>query len=211
MRDRPILFAGPMVRAILEGRKTMTRRVVKGAALDWLDSAGFTPQFVADPENYLCPYGQHGDRLWVRETFFEEINPLTSQRYNPPKYQYRATCNDEVILDDGDGFATVNKDGTFASPWKPSIHMPRRASRITLEITAVRVERLQDIDDGDAQWEGCEPDDDALKRDIIDFVPSFRRLWDSINLARGYGWDANPWVWVIEFKPATPSAEGGEL
>lgn len=186
MKERPILFSAPMVRAILEGRKTMTRRVVKNkCALSWLLPTGFTPEFVTNSENHLCPYGQVGDRLWVRETFGQCDRVV-------PHVIYRA-------------------DGESPNPdfkWKPSIFMPRKYSRITLEMTNVRVERLQDISEEDAKAEGIEQIDGLWKNylpegilgwiSIDDPRESFRTLWTSINGPES--WNANPWVWVVEFK-----------
>lgn len=165
MKERPILFSAPMVRAILDGSKTQTRRIVKmktpkvRTLLDYsVDGLCVGP----------CPQGNTGDRLWVRETFGllgdEEQHVL----------HYRAT-----------------HPRAHVTGWTPSIHMPRRASRITLEITGVRVERLNDIGQFDAAAEGVIPDDE-------DFVGAFMALWESI--AGPGSWDANPWVWVIEFK-----------
>jgi hypothetical protein len=170
MKQRPILFQGAMVRALLDGSKTQTRRIVKGAAIDWISTPiGFNPQFVADAENRLCPYGHKGDRLWVRETW----------RKWPDGYAYRATHKDTELAD------------AVHAPWKPSIHMPRAASRITLEITGVRIEHLQAISEVDALAEG-------IDQDTCQPVAVYRELWESIN---GHAsWDANPHVWVIEFK-----------
>jgi hypothetical protein len=181
MTERPILFNAPMVRAILNGSKTQTRRVVKGMALLWLRPDGFTPEFTALPENGLCPYGQPGDRLWVRETF---------QRF---------TDDGEILYKaDPAGFEAMNeykRDECLEARWRPSIHMPRQLSRITLEITAVRVERLQEISEADAMAEGI-PHSEVSPPDMGRFT--FRHLWESIN---GPGsWDSNPWVWVIEFR-----------
>jgi len=184
MTERPIIFNGAMVRAILDGTKTQTRRVVKpckdknmGISLTACELAGEINQ--GDFTNSF--YGQVGDRLWVRETF-QRAGGNTG-------YWYAAT---DSKADDGN---------SPVSHWKPSIHMPREASRITLEITGVRVERLQDISEEDAKAEGC------VVRDIIysDEPPSsclykeqFRLICESIN---GTGsWEANPWVWVVEFK-----------
>lgn len=168
IKERPILFSGEMVRAILDGRKTQTRRVAKGIALEWLAPDMFTPEFVALPENGLCPYGYSGDRLWVRETF---------QSYGDG-FAYRAT---PVIPD--------NRN------WKPSIFMPRSASRITLEITNVRVERLNEITEMDAEAEGVYVWSDSGNPAIW----KFHCLWDDIN-GKKYPWSSNPWVWVVEFQ-----------
>ena len=204
MRERPILFSSPMVRAILSGRKTQTRRVVKGQALDWLND-GFTPGFVADYQNRLCPYGQPGDRLWVREAFgigYDDGNgglsaiPWTgSDPQRDGTVVYRADFNEEP--------------DEPRRPWKPSIHMPRWASRILLEVTGVRVERLQDISEEDAAAEGIHFDRTVPFNGPWFIEPSdpqgyllasscYEALWDQIN---GPGsWDANPWVWGVEFK-----------
>ena len=184
MKERPILFSAPMVRAILDGRKTQTRRVAKnvvavhsktGEALTQTDSLG---------PRIRCPYGQPGDRLWVRETHF--INDfrgadIPADERNDAEIVFAATDMDYVRnLEDDEGFA-----------WRPSIHMPRWASRITLEITGVRVERLNDISEADCRAEGLADNVDRAHH-------WYRVLWEQIN---GPGsWNANPWVWVVEFK-----------
>lgn len=184
MKERPILFSASMVRAILEGRKTQTRRVVKRIPLEWLES-GLHPDFVAFPENGLSPYGQPGDRLWVRESW----------AYHPdfPESTHRAIYR----ADPG-----VEND---VPRWRPSIHMPRWASRINLEVTGVRVERLQEISESDAKAEGCSvpeiiyPDE---PKEHYSYAAAYKHLWESIN---GPGsWDANPWVWVVEFRRIAP-------
>lgn len=208
MKELPILFNGAMVRTILEDRKTQTRRVVKGFALDLLQPDNFTPEYVALPENGLGPYGYVGDRLWVRETFFAYGRWET--RYSAKKgrdewhfvdmtvecdraYQYAA--------DEPDVPLARNRGGVTPGWWKrPAIHMPRRASRLTTEVIGVRVERLQEISEADAVAEGIiapmfEPDESGPT-----YACAYRHLWDSLNAARGYGWDANPWVWVVEFR-----------
>jgi len=208
VKERPILFSAPMVRAILDGSKTQTRRAAKRTAGGHLkEPRGHRRWHVEDPQAVLaCPYGQPGDRLWVRETFLVDDNrriPKTATRKNF-EVDYKATSED--------------------SPhwrWRPSIHMPRWASRITLEITGVRVERLQEISDKDAEAEGIEGwnvatgGDDfqdywrnyaMTKKEEREGVPqfcgdmraSFRSLWESINGADS--WAANPWVWCISFK-----------
>lgn len=196
MKERPILFNGAMVRAILAGNKTQTRREVKHqprrsdllpcyvfpknkeqANSFW--PAGFLYPNAKDEVLSLCPYGQVGDRLWVRETWAQtdgshEILPLA----------YRATYDGRALIDDR---------------WRPSIHMPRWASRITLEIVNVRVERLQDISETDALEEGITYND--LPNNALDPARArtwFRGLWAKINGFESY--QANPWVWAIEFK-----------
>lgn len=195
MKERPILFSAPMVRAILDGTKTQTRRVVKGFALELLQPDNFTPEYVALPENDLSPVGLPGDRLWVRESFWGCDAPGFGDQ----------PC---VVYDD----EWVGREYHPAEirPWArkfgriPSIHMPRDCSRLTLEITGVRVERLQSISDTDAIAEGVKPTSDGafhIEEDRYrapDPAECYARLWESIN---GAGtWAANPWVWVIEFK-----------
>lgn len=197
-KERPILFSAPMVRAILEGRKTMTRRVVSPRLTPdgmWArdDSRGCERLFrhgevaprgakpwwpIGGINGAIsrCPYGVPGDMLWVRETWASDVDGC------PAGLSYRADHLDPR----GDGPANPMR-------WRPSIFMPRWASRITLEVTGVRVERLQDITAGDAECEGV----DAAHCGRID---AFERLWDSINSSRGYGWTVNPWVWVVTFK-----------
>lgn len=218
MKERPILFSSEMVRAILDNRKTQTRRVMKpqpminfpdkhSVEIEWMNvrtkkSGGrsFSSQELLDyfwedicnqrlTNEVLCPYGRRGDRLWVRETW----------AYCPYRncFFYRA-----------DNFP----EDKFK--WKPSIHMIRAASRITLEITGIRVERLQDISEEDAIAEGIEPvnlpDEETFSHRWKDYhskyivcgfmspINSFSSLWKSINGKDS--WESNPWVWVIEFK-----------
>jgi hypothetical protein len=205
MTERPILFSGPMVRAILDGRKTVTRRVVKGAAAKWL--IDFTPEFVADRANDLCPYGMPGDRLWVRETWMDLRGTGVEHRPTPDsplqRYAYGA--------DSPPGSASDEARKDFGLKWRPSIHMPRAASRLLLEITAVRVERLQDISEKQALAEGISPlssgrfhcgHDEEGQITSKSPVTAFAWLWNGIN---GEGsWAENPWVWVVEFKRVTP-------
>jgi hypothetical protein len=179
MKERPILFSAPMVRALLDGSKTQTRRVIADRHL-----LGGPP---TDALLEMCPYGQPGDRLWVREAWtthacFDDIPPrdLTTRSLH-----YQA-----------DGLIKTGKN-------RPSMFMPRWASRITLEITDMRVERLQDISEADAKAEGltCQNGLYATPGQVwqIDPRKAYRDLWESIN-----GPVANPWVWVIEFKRVTP-------
>jgi len=195
-RERPILFSAPMVRAILAGQKTQTRRVVKGIALDWLTPGMFTPEYTADPENGLCPYGKPGDRLWVREAWARTIV---------------GTGTEMVVYREGDNRTD------YGGPWKPGIHMFRRDSRITLEITGVRVERLQAISEADALAEGVEPSALGTVRALHSSTArdAYLRLWESIN-GRG-SWAANPWVWVLDISvirrlaASTPRVDRREL
>ena len=241
MKERPILFSAPMVRAILDGRKTQTRRVVKpqppsiacivdpynhdfNAFTAWTDdykmilSDGGAVVGNQGPSraHWSCPYGVPGDRLWVRETWSLACD-LDGEPFEPERVYYRADPDSGHIEGVGE-----RKDGSTRSPWRPSIHMRRSWSRITLEVTDVRVERLQDISDDDAQAEGARRFDDIptshpypgheprwscgdpLSTDDCMHSPkyAFANLWDRIN---GLGaWDANPWVWAIAFKRVRP-------
>ncbi|HCA7895008.1 TPA: hypothetical protein MX478_001765 [Pseudomonas aeruginosa] len=207
MKERPILFTGPMVRAILEGRKTVTRRVVSPQP-DFLGSMvdPNTPFKTLDAglhARITCPYGEPGDRLWVREAWaadaqVDAIAPSDLSQGEPIWYPADLSVRQT-------GCSMISKGRV-----RPSIHMPRWASRILLEITAVRVERLQDISEEQALAEGVrgEPCDHARQAcaDIGCWGDTakgaFGFLWESLN---GEGsWAANPWVWVVEFKRVTP-------
>jgi len=192
IRERPILFNGAMVRAILEGRKTVTRRAVKGMALDWLAEDMFTAEYVAEHSG-LCPFGEPGDRLWVRETFAA----LSAGEYEPvkPRYGY----GQEIRFAATDPLSGCDV-GVRGYAWRPSIHMPRWASRILLEITTVRVERLQDITKDQAEAEGVRACEHDLDPDGNGYSATelFSILWSSLYGIDSY--NANPWVWVVEFK-----------
>ncbi|WP_171884937.1 MULTISPECIES: ASCH domain-containing protein [Serratia] len=227
MKERPVIFNGEMVRAILDGRKTQTRRVMKPQPEPcyrgghWWPSNAFKTMLHIEEQMQngaggwgglagdACPFGQVGDRLWVRETFAghylddDQIQDIKDGRDKAEDLcEYRADYSDDADCVDG---------------WTPSIHMPRWASRITLEITAVRVERLNDISEEDAKAEGVKPAGDMLpdypdtfltpKGDFATAKVAFQRLWQSI-----YGeesWSANPWVWVIEFKQVSEETQHG--
>ncbi|HEJ6970394.1 TPA: hypothetical protein SMF36_000345 [Serratia marcescens] len=226
MKERPVIFNGEMVRAILDGRKTQTRRVIANVGSDnciplqkpTKTKDGIYTHVMDAPGHGLCPFGRVGERLWVRETWgvvshdFDENERIIDWVPDRP-----ATAIHEMPFGNGyySGHAIYAADGEFTwgdddghgerSCWKPSIHMPRWASRITLEITGVRVERLNDISHDDAKAEGC-----CYGRGggIPDFAVTpadhFPTLWASI-----YGeesWNANPWVWVIEFRRVGDSA-----
>ena len=204
MKERPILFSAPMVRALLAGTKTQTRRIVKARDLEWMD----VHQGLREPDNAeRCPYGQPGDRLWVRETWqgplLEDFETDADPDWHMPshihKYQNPAHC--EYAADGGPAPEYTDLDEKMRQGWRPSIHMPRWASRITLEITAVRVERLQDISEADAIAEGVR---NSLHLPGGRFArENFEHLWWTVN---GDGsWESNPWMWVIEFK----RVEGG--
>jgi hypothetical protein len=197
MKPSPILMTGVNVRAILEGRKTQTRRIIKGDV--WKEGSGlfwtgdkFTYELSAPNGTDVCPFGRAGDELYVKETF--KPNPYVSC-----EYIYRAT---------------EKEPDRYPGPWKPSIFMPRAASRITLVIQSVRVERLQDISEEDTIAEGIEksskfpthwhcyskqmvPENGGEYVAFQNPINSYKSLWESIN---GPGsWNLNPYVWVLEF------------
>lgn len=191
VKERPILFTGEMVRAVLDERKTQTRRtpgldavnaepdawrLVGHGALLGRYSATFERIGTAERITAFCPYGQAGDQLWVRETWARHFGPLLYRAdFGPGSYEYGA------------------------KGWTPSIHMPRAVSRIILDVVGVRIERAQSISEADAWAEGVKPDVSVI-------IPhnaarkTFARLWDAINGKRGMGWAKNPWVWAVEFK-----------
>lgn len=215
IKERPILFSAPMVRAILDGRKTVTRRPVKGSALKWLEE--FAPEFVALSANELCPFGQIGERLWVRESWWQAGDWQATY----PEDDTGAWSGSQRVFYSADGtppnepntsYPNGLRNGAYsaAAPnkiWRhrPSIHMNRWACRILLEITNVRVERLQDISRADIRAEGlqCPPElaSDDVSPNYRDWYPAaWKELWNST----GGDWDGNPWVWVVEFKRVTP-------
>lgn len=225
MKESSILFNADMVRAVLRGDKTQTRRVIKHQPLEvvpFLDSSGSPtyeyglclefPRVIS--KHVCCPFGQPGDRLWVKETwqeFFEDELPLCRPR--GPRGRMGIPARP-----DRRSFVVYRADGEMPDHpqygkalWRPSIHMPRWASRLTLEITAVRVERLQDITEADAIAEGVElvdhVDGEPVYRDYFadDYtwsaVRSYRTLWWRLYGFKGPdAWDKNPWVWTVEFK-----------
>lgn len=260
MKERPVLFSAPMVRAIREGRKTMTRRVMKPQPKPY--AGGVHPSHVAiHPAPYIdaycgerkapenprgmsaewhwwtednrlgprvgrCPYGQPGDRLWVRETFvIEDASEYGLDAADPPSGpvrvedegteferilipRYRATEPATLLMDD---------DGEASTAWRPSIFMPRWASRLTLRIENVRIERVQDLTEADALAEGCEArygrssaPMEPEERDGHSAVQEFAALWDHLHAKHPERqWNANPWVWVVVFR-VTPSAAAVE-
>src|SRR5574343_491511 len=239
VRERPILFSAPMVRAILAGQKTQTRRVVKPQPPSnmhrhcWFDAPVYAWTYEPEPaakwHRVRCPYGVPDDRLWVRETW-------ASPEIQIVAYKADAECG--AWMGDGGGGRIWIRHGLihespyymqgrfpadtrtlrkYGGRWRPSIHMPRWASRITLEILSVRVERLQEITEEDAIAEGVESAACAArpgkrvyrdyyldKHDPFEWYADPRRsyesLWDRINGKRGYPWVSNPWVWAVEFR-----------
>ncbi|MFP1901472.1 hypothetical protein ACLEDY_05685 [Lonsdalea quercina] len=200
MKERGMIFNSEMVRAILDGRKTQVRIPVKGSAADLLRLQGEHPH---KKYNIGCPFGKVGDRIWVRETFrfpssLDGISPAgvgemaMAAGYKKPRSPtfYESTGN---FGEGWEGFETPPLISN-AGKLRPSTHMPRWASRITLEITGVRVERLHDISDEEATAEGVDPETFSYRSPSCGFLD----LWESL-----YGLDnrkSNPWVWVIEFK-----------
>ncbi|WP_321914789.1 hypothetical protein [Paraburkholderia sp. J11-2] len=198
MRERPILFSGVMVRAILDGRKTQTRRIVKQSHISSTEIRRDGEGELWMRDTYHCPHGQPGDRLWVRETWQHSNHPFGP--YEPAcDVFYRADYLDDPLGPD----LEKSPDG-IRRQWRPSIHMPRAASRITLEVSAVRGERLHHVNEIDARAEGCPPSwlDAGDNKTVHCGEPTYRngfaRLWRDIH--GGSSWQANPWVWVISFR-----------
>lgn len=226
MKERPILFSGPMVQAILDGRKTQTRRMLKkqpGKFVHieydeikgwqyWWDVACGMSDVRQEYAPLKCPYGAPGDRLWVREAHCIGISGLPNGMGIVPIKSEAIKPGMKVVYKQGANY------GDDPPPWRPSIHMPRWASRITLEITEIRVQRLQDISEEDAIAEGIErvggaascnpwknyrlgkPGEMAMHCSCP--TRSYMTLWESINGAGS--WDANPWVWCVSFKRVNP-------
>jgi len=224
MKERPILFSGEMVRAILAGKKTQTRRIVKpkGVSNDvarWL-------HHMAKGVQMKCPYGIAGDQLWVKETWrigawredgrmaidYKATPELTHTPWvtipddNGEKFdEYYIKLSDECerkgIVAEDDGYYHW-EPGKAPLSWRSSRFMPRWASRVLLDVVNVRTARVQDISEEDAFAEGIE----APRTGISDWgepaeaIYEYKRLWDYLNFKRGFGWDTNPWVWVIEFR-----------
>lgn len=222
VKERPILFSAPMVRSILAGQKTVTRRAVRHqpdvpvtdaiprrnfphgpAMIDWYwrPKHGHLNGVPSAGWDFKCPYGQPGDRLWVREAFGSQIRSYGggTGRFTV----YRATSPDAIDFKCASG-------KEYPVKWKPSIHMPRHLNRILLEITDIRVERLQKISEEQAIAEGI---DVSICQQFLETSPTrhqcklaalhgFSGLWESINGAGA--WDSNPWVWVVKFKQIAP-------
>jgi hypothetical protein len=216
MKEYPILFTGEMVRAILEGRKTQTRRIrgledvnknpsawtfKKLADLDWMTKKSFKGRFGAYFESHeiepktisICPqafpYGRVSDRLWVCETWAHDDMDCKDVKCGNRDHIWWKASETKIVADSFAGDAH----------WRPSIFMPRWASRITLEIVNVRVERIQDISGDQCTLEGIQVAWSDPNNSLQEKM-AFKALWDSINAKRGYSWEVNPWVWVIEFK-----------
>jgi hypothetical protein len=206
MKEKPIIFSSPMIQAILAGRKTQTRRIIKPQPNNKATEVIYSKQWIKTPwvarfkypsepecwevtNSYKCPYGSVGDILWVRETWRKADGMPTGF-----PYEWKATAE---------------QDGTpIEGPWKPSIFMPREACRIRLEITDIRVERVQYISEADAIDEGIESNESDVYKDYLtgEFYrhpkESYQSLWAKINGKES--WNSNPWVWIVEFKRIQP-------
>ena len=241
MKERPILMNGESVLGIIDLRKTQTRRVVRGRiALDWLQPGMFSSRYVALPENYLSPYGYSGDLLWVRETWrpgaWREDGRLAIDYKASPELTnmpWITIPNDELGekfeslwikltdellalgLESGEDEYFHWEPGKCPLKWSPSIFMPRWASRLTLEIINLHIEKLNDITEADILAEGIIRSNDGNYLGLNGYpfqyaYEAYFSVWNSIYTKKGYPSDSNPWVWVIEFKPVDqPAVNGG--
>lgn len=215
MKERPILFSDQRVRALLSGQQKQTRRIMKSQlfgpgqdnhegcyGIDVL-SNNLQGNRVLGMENlsYHCPYGQPGDRLWVRETWRGPVVPaeeMTQYQTSPAQFKNIDYCQYRA---DSSIYTSEEEDASFG--WQAGIHMPRWASRIDLTITAVRVERIQDISDDDVMAEGVQVDSHFLNNfftlhsEAVSAKDAYRKQW--ATQYGGTSWEVNPWVWVIEF------------
>ena len=211
MKERPIIFSGEMVRAILAGRKTQTRRVMRPQppafvkimkylplAELWRGGAAGCRNPTPNQKGWRCPYGIPSDRLWVREAIRSDSEDIYYLADGTSVYVEGFTAEQQEWL--------MTYGGDKNNITIPSIHMPRWASRIMREVMGVRVERVQDISEEDAKAEGVEawhspyPEIERYNRPGGSYRNGFHELWNSINAKRGFGWDVNPWIWVVEFK-----------
>lgn len=200
---KPISFSPAMVEAILAGRKNQTRRIITGTALDWLINAEFTPEFVANPDNHLCPFGKPSSILWIREEhrIFDTVGTWHCEFKDGTITRHLESDIPADTLKRLKARKTLGK-------WQRARFLPRYFARTYLKVTDIQVERLQDISEEDAIGEGVQGEFDTWqdygqKDEIGSFVmesarESFRTLWEKIN---GPGsWEANSWVWVVKFK-----------
>jgi hypothetical protein len=207
MKEHPILFSREMVEAILKGRKTQTRRVIR-------------PQPTNDPTQDVvrCPYGWAGDRLWVRESwapvffFYDSVDVEYADGDRVERYP-----SGQKQIEQAEHYGRKTRWGQTLAP---SIHMPRWACRLVLQVTEVRIQRLQHISDADIEAEGIEFDGDwwlgaphpvkGHRKVFASRKQAFRSLWNHINEERGYGWDTNPWVWAVSFRRYSSQAAHGK-
>jgi len=206
MKERPILFSTPMVKAVQDGRKTHTRRIIK---------------YPSDLIGELCPYGQLGDFIYVRETHYLYGKWFKNgiSKTGKQKWTFEAANREVRYFDNPPDIIRRNSYRELGWYKRPAIFMPRWASRITLQIKDIRAERVQDISEADALDEGIDTESETYaiaeynqnmgvrgcgnvvySRSYYPSICCFAELWDSINAKRGYSWGDNPWVWVIEFK-----------
>ncbi len=211
MKHHSILFSTPMIKAILAGRKTQTRRVIKGTPLEWLTDE-FTPEFVASADNDLCPYGKPGDILWVREKHqvYKVLNDfiITYSDGTVQTFYYKQLSLNTIKR--LNSRKSLNKD-----KWVTARFMPRELSRIALQITDIRAQRLQDISEEDAQAEGVDKDyygygsGKKEKDRISTYKHGFTTIWSNIN---GFdSWQDNPWVWAITFNVLSTTGQPENL
>ncbi len=224
MKITPIIFSAGMIRTLLDGLKTQTRRVVKpqpsfpgycptkkDKGLHWASEDHFRKGGI-----YHCPYGRPSDLLWVRESCYaHELSDCEAEESEEREEDYIPYGLDGVIYKADDHFEPIKNSIEASDSWVkmhhyrgkrgatvPSIHMPRWASRLTLRITNIKMERVQEINSGDAMTEGFMVHSRDIGGMMISITPLFwfEDLWNSINEKRGQGWSTNPWVWVIEFE-----------
>lgn len=205
MKERPIIFSGEDVRAILDDRKTKTRRVIKPQAWSYLNDvlgqrqiyARSSPEDFGDPTPIRCPYGNPDDHLWVRETWAKIYDTEEGEEEKGPfHFEYKASADFKYP----GGWSDDEGDNPDCAKWKPSIHMPRSAARLILEVESVRADRLQEISEEDALAEGFSIGHSLYDSSLPLVRGMFAQLWDSINAKRGYPWKSNCWVWIIGFR-----------
>lgn len=225
MKETPILFSSVMVKSIMEGKKTQTRRIVKGTALKWLQDGMFTPGFVSNPDNHLCPYGKTGDKIWAREFHYRYgiWRKNGSTKAGKQKWRFFPDKQFTEVRYYDNPPARVEKNTYRKSGWykRSSLFMPKEYCRLFLDINNIWIERLQEIGEQDAVAEGItfiDKEDpytlgyqlygnhnykDLLgrKAETGTSIESYETLWKMINGTES--WEANPFVWVIEFKPCT--------